>query len=394
MSSIELQESTISNQTAQYAYISMDPAPALAIPPGKELINYSAKLERIFMYDASTNAEDCYTFAGSLSLEPGSVVYIVGGGQQIYLQYQVGGDRSVYMLQLQKVSGGHKLHRDVTSEALREDTILDRMLEEPVNDGFEPTMLAKAEKKPKVLGASSTLFRTAASGDLDHKLEKSDRTLEFIRSMMQIYTANRLEEEGKKRGKTISATEETALHMKVTADAYFDAAHHRALAPVLTRKSMAEVKYDRTCRREDVHPEFIQQFASELNFDKSEHAKLDKMLTELVRGILDGQLSVNDSVTYTFLAMQSLPENRPGRSEPVVVPTLKLFYIKSSGSTWNEVVKQGKSQSSVQKVHLQFQYIPMVCVVNVQNFKHMKKKYEPHVYSSEGIDDFFTAFTA
>ncbi|KAI2712145.1 hypothetical protein CBS147332_5781 [Penicillium roqueforti] len=394
MASVEFKESTVSNQTPQYVYICLDPAPPLAIPPGKDLINYSANLEQIFINDPNTDSEDCYVFGGSLSLEPGSTVYIVGEDQQIFLQYQVGGDHSRYMLQLFKASGGHKMHREITSEALSEDSILDAMLEEPEGDDFMPTMLAKSGKKSKYPGALSLLAKTSgASADLQHKLDKSDKILEFIRSMMQIYTANRLDEAGAKQGKPISATEETALHMKVTADAYFDAANHRALASVLTRKSMAEVKYNRTCNRGDVHPEFITQFAKEINYDKAEYAKLDKMLSEQVRGILDGRLDVNDSVTFTLLTVQSLPENRPGRTEPVVVPTMKLFYIKSQGRTWTEVVKQGKSQSSAAKVNLQFQYIPMECVVNQENFKHMKKQFKKHVYRADGIDDFFASYT-
>ncbi|KJJ30208.1 hypothetical protein AFLA70_345g001400 [Aspergillus flavus AF70] len=398
MASIEIDESTISNQTTQYVYLSRDPAPALAIPPGKDLLNYTAKIEYIFIYEPNTESETCYTFGGSLSLGPGSIAGVVGNGEQFFLQYCVGSDQSRYMLPLVKASGGYKLHRDVTSEALRDDTILDRMLEEPDNnlaDHFATTMFAKGGKKDKAKGAAALTLQTrGSSGDQEHEIRKAIKMLNFIDSMIGVYTANKLYQEGNKRGKPISAIDETSLYMKVTAEAYFDAINNRQLAAVINKKSMASAKFSQTCNRADVHPQFIKQFAQDIKqFDQAEYATLDKILTEQVRQILDGNIQVNNTLNFTLLVKQPLLKSVPGLREQIVEPTLRFFYITSTGRTWTEVVKNGKSQSSVQKVQLDFQYIPQVGTINPDLFKQLKKVYGKKLVSQDVDDSFIPQYT-
>ncbi|KNG82126.1 hypothetical protein ANOM_009861 [Aspergillus nomiae NRRL 13137] len=398
MASIEIEESTLANQTTQYVYLCRDPAPALAIPPGKDLLNYTAKLEHIYIYDPDTDSEICYTFGGSLSLGPGSIAGVVGSGEQIFLQYCVGDDQSRYMLPLLRTSGGHKLHRDVTSEVLGDDTILDRMLEEPennVSNHFATTMFAKGDKPSKAKGAAAIkLDPKGLSGDLEHEVKKALKMLDFVDSMIGVYTANRLKQEGDRRGKPISAIDETSLHMKVTADAYFDAINHKQLAAVINKKSMASAKFSQTCDRAAVHPEFIKQFAQDIQqFDQAEYAKLDKILTEQVRQILDGNIDINDSVNFTLLVKQPHIQSVPGMTEKIVVPTLRLFYITSHGKTWTEVVKNGKSQSQVRKVQLDFQYIPHVGTINKDLFKQLKKVYGKKLVEQEADDMFIPQWT-
>ncbi|KAE8374726.1 hypothetical protein BDV26DRAFT_300052 [Aspergillus bertholletiae] len=392
MASIEIAESTVVNQTAQYVYLCRDPAPALAIPPGKELANYTAKLEHIYIYDSNTQSEDRYAFGGSLSLGSGTIAGVVGSGEQFFLQYCVGDDESRYMLPLLKVSGGHKLHQDVTSEILGDDTILDSMLEESkdnVANHFVTTMFAKGNKPSKAKGAAAVKFKPkGSSGDQEHEIKKALKMLDFIDSMIGIYTANKLKQEGDKRGKPISAIDETSLHMKVTADAYFDAINAKDLAAVVNKKSMAAAKFSQTCNRSQVHPEFIKAFAEDIKFDPAEYAKLDKILTEQVKQIMDGNISINDAVHFTLLAKKPVLQRVQGLKEEIVVPTLMFFYITSKGRTWTEVVKNGKSQSSVQKVQLDFQYIPQVSTINKDLFKKLKKKYE-NLLIGQDVDDMF-----
>ncbi|KAE8333048.1 hypothetical protein BDV39DRAFT_199399 [Aspergillus sergii] len=393
MASVEIEESTVANQTTQYVYLCRDPAPALAIPPGKDLLNYTTKLEHIFIYDPSTDSENCYSFGGSLSLGPGSIAGVVGSGEQFFLQYCVGDDQSRYMLPLLKASGGHKLHRDVTSEALNDDTILDRMLEEPENNRanhFATTMFAKSGKKAKAKGATAIkIIPKGISGDLEHEAKKALKMLDFIHSLIDVYTANKIHQEGNRRGKPIDAINETSLHMKLVAEAYFDAINHRQLAAVINKKSMASAKFSQSCNRSDVHPQFIRQFAQEIQqFDQAEYAKLDKILTEQVRQILDGNIHINDPINFTLITKQADLRSVPGLTEKLVVPTLRLFYITSQGRTWTEVVKNGKSQSSVQKVQLDFQYIPHVGTINKDLFKQLKKVYGKKLVDQD-VDDMF-----
>lgn len=400
MASLEIKESTLTNQTKQYVYICRDPAPALAIPPSKDLANYTTKLDHIFIYNANTKSEDCFRFSGPLSLGPGSIAEVIGDSAQFVLQYSVEGDQSRYMLPLQKDSDGHKLHRDVTSEVLADDTLLDRVLEEQANgtaDHIAPAMLgasAPGSEAPQAKGAVAIeLQPKRVSGDLRAQVEDARGMLSFVISMIHVYTSAMLKREGKKRGKPISAIDDTALYMKVTAEAFFDAINYKQLAPVVNKTSMASAKFSQSCNGADVHPEFIKEFAKDIQeFKEDEYKKLDKILSEQVRQIENGKLSVDDSVNFTLVVKQVDYEKEKGIDEPFVVPKLRFFYISTHGKTWTEVVKNGKGQSKQRKVQLDFHYIPVVCSINKDLCKRMKKKYDEKMMN-QGIDDIFTEYT-
>ncbi|RDW93981.1 uncharacterized protein DSM5745_01303 [Aspergillus mulundensis] len=437
MAPLEFLQTTLVNGTENPVYILFPPAPPLEIPANKALKEYSAKIDEIFVYDDDEEAEDCYTLKAPLALGPESHVTIVEEPSGLVLMYRHKDSHVEQRTPLERTSGGHQLHNEVETHPLEPTTELHHLLgiaDEHARDAVTNlnagdaseltssrdafmSMFAgpvQVEPTPKALGggpttsaiggaptpttgppptsgtppssANVTIVSNAALNDplLGAATVKAYEDMQSLMSVIMLLASFALEDKSRELKRKISPIDDTALWMKTAADAYLKAPFDPLLAGILIASSMGGNTINRTCLRSEVHANFLHEFAKDFAVDPDAYKTLDKMLTEFTRSIANGNISQSQQVNFA-MATPWIPINKiPGSAFSMVMPRLKVYYISAASSTFTEIVRQGKSSTSVEKVNLRFQYNCQICDLNAAVWNGKKAQFDAGLQAITG----------
>lgn len=415
MAPLSFQNTTFANKTVHNVYLCFPPAPPLEISPGRDILSFSAQVEEIYTLDPATQKQNHYSLETSLSLDPGSVINVVGDNNDFFLQYSNADGQVAEMVQLLKASRHDQIDLDLGTLPFKSNTLISHVFEAADKEGgsslSKPVYVGSRggggedlsaishhllqtflhEDNGEAVGTRSadvhvhipaaTHFNTmpyndAANQYFYQQTIEAHAELQNVRSMLMLLASEALADFEKQRGRPISPTQETALHNKIVGDAYFKAPFSPRLNGLLLINAQGNKKIDITCHRNEVHQHFIKCLAPGLGVDETAYDQLDSLLTNTIRQLASGNFNANDNINFV-LTFTSIPREKiPGSDYETIVPKLTVLYIQSSVRIFSEIVKQKKSSSTVGKVNLKFEYNIMTCTLNRNQFKPQQTRFD------------------
>ncbi|KAE8146606.1 hypothetical protein BDV25DRAFT_143533 [Aspergillus avenaceus] len=437
MAPLKFQNCRVVNSTEHSLFLSFPPASPLEIPIGKDLLDFSAEIEEIYFHNPDKESDDCYVLPSELSLAPGTVTAFVDSGHGLSLEYGKDGSHPEAKVEMKLNSHGHNLYKSAGATPLRANTVFEKVLgiadEDDAADaetmlyttgtpgaggatpGGASTFLsligatAPSNPMPKSIGGAipSSIGGGGGGGGtpppfvnvvllpgesvVDPKLiqpsldAKAD--LDSVSSVMMLLASDALDQASRQAGHQISPLYETNKYMQICANAYLNAPLSPALRGFLINPQFTNSQFNKTCEARQVHTEFLRNFAEEFKFNENQDAykTLDKTLTEFSRSIASGNVDENNDLCFT-INRGSLPvEPLPGSAFRVVTPKMKIFYISCAARTFTQIIKNGKSQSSVQKVNLTFKYTTLSCNLRQDLWRRVRDQYDNAMITSSGV---------
>ncbi|KAJ6179813.1 hypothetical protein N7519_010274 [Penicillium mononematosum] len=380
-----------------------------------ELKDYSAKIEEFFVYDIDEGAENCYTLKSEVVLSPKSLARIVEDSNGLSLKYRFHGSEEDEQTKLEKISGGHQVHQEVRTNPLQANTALHHYCGIADNDAEDAETMLNVGNAPE-LSSSKDLFWEMVNGqpktDVNGQTAKAGpgpapvsgtspqgaanvvmlsgqalnnprfapATLKGYKDMMSILSlfmllaSFALEEASRKLGRKISPTQDTPLYTQTIADAYLKAPFDKTLRGILICSAAGGNSIEKTIPRDQVHRDFLSEFAEDFKIDEDAYKTLDKMLTEFTRSVARGNVQGSQKVNFAIARPWIPIERIPGSGFSMVIPRIKIYYISASSRSFTEIVGAGKNRSSEEKVKLEFQYTAQICDLNEDVWDCQKAK--------------------
>lgn len=211
-----------------------------------------------------------------------------------------------------------------------------------------------------------------------------------INSAFTFLASYAISQKSKQLRRELSPTEDLRIWTSVVADAYMKAPLHALLGAALPIRATGGNTMNRTCNRGDVHTLFLSELAQDIKeIDAASYKTLDKMLTEFTRSLAKGNTKGSEDINFA-IARPFIPvEKIPGSAFSLVMPQMKVYYMRVGADTFTEIVKNGKSRSSVEKVNLKFQYNFQVCELNERFWTEQRPRVDAAIpaFAGKGLSD-------